>query len=357
MKDPFPIAPIPALSKAVQPWADWLSLPTLPLHIHEVLIMAAFYHFIHVVVAPIVSNWVFPVQYKNLSATKKLNWDVHVVSFVQSTTINALALWVMFTDDERWNMDAQERVYGYTGAIAMIQALAAGYFLWDLIITVSNMHIFGLGMLAHAISALLVYSFGFRPFVNYYSTTFILWELSSPFLNVHWFCDKLGLTGSKVQLYNGIALIATFFSCRLVWGTYNSYRVFCDVWGAMQTEPSYIPLTSDVAQNLTVPTRYESTMRFVTESSAVPLWLGALYLGANLTLNSLNFYWFVKMIQAVQKRFDPSQQKDEAAEEMKPGSDGSAATSALDLQTGLKSRPRRGTILDGEDGDQPPPGI
>ncbi|ETS86800.1 hypothetical protein PFICI_00628 [Pestalotiopsis fici W106-1] len=355
MKDPFPIAPIPALSKAVQPWADWLSLPTLPLHIHEVLIIAAFYHFVHVVVAPLVSNWVFPVQYKSLSRTKKLNWDVHVVSFVQSTTINALALWVVFADDERWNMDAQERVYGYTGAIAMIQALAAGYFLWDLIITASNMHIFGLGMLAHAISALLVYSFGFRPFVNYYSTTFILWELSSPFLNIHWFCDKLGLTGSKIQLYNGLALIATFFSCRLVWGTYNSYRVFCDIWSAMETKPSYIPLTSDVAQNLTVPTRYESTMRFVTESSSVPLWLGALYLGANLTLNSLNFYWFVKMIQAVQKRFDPSQ-ADQSAKE-KPLSDGTATTTATEVQTELKSRPRRGTILDGEDGDQPPPGI
>jgi hypothetical protein len=194
-----------------------------------------------------------------------------------------------------------------------------------------------------------------RPFVNYYSTTFILWELSSPFLNVHWFCDKLGLTGSKVQLYNGIALIFTFFSCRLVWGTYNSVRVFGDVWSAMHNKPSYIPLTSEVAQNLTVPIRYESTMRFVSESSSIPTWLGALYLAANLTLNSLNFYWFVKMIQAVQKRFDPSQKEDALKE--KPSSDSSAVTTAADLKSDLRTRPRRGTILDGEDGDQPPPGI
>ncbi|KAK9417165.1 putative TLC domain-containing protein [Seiridium unicorne] len=354
MRDPFPIAPIPALSKAVQPWADYFSLPTLPLHIHEILIIAAFYEFCHVVVSPLVSTWLFPTQYKSLSRSKRLNWDVHVVSLIQSTTINALALWVMFTDEERWGMDAQERVFGYTGAIAMIQALATGYFLWDFIITVSNMHIFGLGMLAHAISALLVYSFGFRPFINYYSTTFILWELSSPFLNVHWFCDKLGLTGSKIQLYNGIALIFTFFSCRLVWGTYNSVKVFGDIWSAMQNKPSYIPLTADVAQNVTVPVSYESTMRFVTESSSVPMWLGALYLGANMTLNSLNFYWFIKMIQAVQKRFDPS--KKEGADE-KPVSEGGATTTAADAGAVLKTRPRRRTILDGEDGDQPPPGI
>jgi hypothetical protein len=165
MKDPFPIPPLPALSKAVQPWADYLSLPTLPLHIHEIIIIATFYQFVASVVSPVASKRLFPTQYAALSRSKRLNWDVHVVSLVQSTMINALALWVMFVDDERWNMDRQERVWGYDGAAAMIQALAAGYFLWDLIMTAANVHIFGLGMLAHAVSALLVYSFGFvRPF-------------------------------------------------------------------------------------------------------------------------------------------------------------------------------------------------
>ncbi|KAI0124637.1 DUF887 domain-containing protein [Xylariales sp. AK1849] len=355
MRDPFPIPPIPALSKAIQPWADYLSLPTLPLHIHEILIMAGIYQFIFAVVSPMLSNRLFPVQYNALSRGKRLNWDVHVVSFVQSTTINTLALWVMFVDEERRNMDWQERIYGYTGAAAMIQALAAGYFLWDLIITALNMHIFGLGMLAHGVSALLVYSFGFRPFVNYYSTVFILWELSSPFLNIHWFCDKLGITGSKIQLYNGIVLIFTFFSCRLVWGTYQSFMVAKDVWAALHDKPSFIPSTIMDAQNLTVPVRYESTMQFVTESSSVPLWLAAVYLGANMTLNSLNFYWFIKMIQAVQKRFDPK--KEQAGSGEKTPQDGSTMTTGADSRFETKSRTRMRTIVDGEEGDEPPPGI
>lgn len=161
MRDPFPIPPIPVLSRMAEPWADRLSLPTLPLHIHEVLLIAACYQFVGSVVSPLISRYFFPAQYAALSRSKRLNWDVHVVSLFQSTTINALALWVMFVDDERRNMDWQERVWGYDGASAMIQALACGYFLWDLIITASNLNIFGLGMLAHAVSALLVYSFGF----------------------------------------------------------------------------------------------------------------------------------------------------------------------------------------------------
>ena len=54
-----------------------------------------------------------------------------------------------------------ERVYGYTGASGLIQAFAAGYFIWDLIVSTRHIGIFGLGIWAHAVSALCVFSFGF----------------------------------------------------------------------------------------------------------------------------------------------------------------------------------------------------
>lgn len=132
-----------------------------------------------------------------------------------------------------------------------------------------------------------------RPFVNYYATTFILYELSSPFLNIHWFCDKLNLTGSKLQLYNGFLLIGTFFAARLCWGTYSSIRVFYDVYRAL-TQPGG-PADTSTSQ----------IMRFAADEQTVPLWLAGTYLASNLTLNSLNFYWFGKMIETVRKRFDP----------------------------------------------------
>jgi len=36
----------------------------------------------------------------------------------------------MFVDEERQTMDWRERIYGYTGVVGMIQAFAAGYFIW-----------------------------------------------------------------------------------------------------------------------------------------------------------------------------------------------------------------------------------
>lgn len=37
----------------------------------------------------------------------------------------------------------------------------------------------------------------------------------------------------------------------------------------------------------------------------VPLWIPLIYLASNLVLNSLNIYWFGKMIETIRTRFDP----------------------------------------------------
>lgn len=58
-------------------------------------------------------------------------------------------------------MDDRERVHGYTGGAGLIQAFAGGYFLWDLVVTVQHVGVFGVGMLFHAICALCVFSLGF----------------------------------------------------------------------------------------------------------------------------------------------------------------------------------------------------
>lgn len=161
MHDPFPFHCPEWLHQRIEPIADYLALKTLPLHIHEVILAFTLYYTVHVFVAPAISRLLLPRTYANFNARTKLNWDVHIVSFVQSTLICVLALWVMFHDEERSEMNWLGRVHGYTGAGGLIQAFAGGYFLWDLFITVQHINVFGLGMLAHAVSALFVFSLGF----------------------------------------------------------------------------------------------------------------------------------------------------------------------------------------------------
>ena len=161
MHDPFPIQPPPFLQNLIKAPAAVLGFTTLHLHIHELLLATITYHFICTVVSPILSSRLFPKIYSKLPPRTKLNWDVHVVSLSQSAFINCAALWVMWADDERKHMGWEERLWGYSGAGGMIQGFAAGYFLWDLGVCFRYRSVFGLGLLAHAIAALVVFSFGF----------------------------------------------------------------------------------------------------------------------------------------------------------------------------------------------------
>ncbi|KAL8647679.1 MAG: hypothetical protein Q9226_006340 [Calogaya cf. arnoldii] len=310
MHDPFPISPPPLLVKATTPLAEFLSLSTLPIHIHELLFAALSYHFICAYVSPFLSRRLFPDIYPSLPLRSRVNWDVHVVSLVQSVVVCAAAIWVMIADKERKSMGWEERIWGYTGADGMIQAFAAGYFLWDLQICLRYLGIFGPGLLMHAVAALIVFSLGFRPFVNYYAPTFILYELSSPFLNFHWFFDKLQMTGSKPQWYNGIILLVSFFCCRLMWGTYQSLRVYQDCWAALHfTDTHGSNVSREAIHPKGIPELMDPTggkaelMKYNLNPENMPLWLGLTYLGSNVMLNTLNFYWFGKMIETVKKRF------------------------------------------------------
>jgi hypothetical protein len=160
MLDPF-FSPLNFLQQLVTPLCNSLHLYSLPLHIHEILSAFAVYHVIFEYVAPPLSSLFFAKQYTGLSRESKLRWNMHCVSMVQSVTICVLALWVTAVDEERRTMNHEERMWGYTGAAGMVQALATGYFLFDLAVMVRYLDVFGVGMLTHATSCLVTYTLGF----------------------------------------------------------------------------------------------------------------------------------------------------------------------------------------------------
>lgn len=136
-----------------------------------------------------------------------------------------------------------------------------------------------------------------RPFANFYGLNFILYSLSTPFLTMHWLFDKIDMTGSRAQLYNGIALLTTFFCSRVLWGNYQSFLIYRDVWTALHSNAVG---ATDIFRYADVGTEKQLTL---------PVWLVVVYLGSNTVLNFLNVYWFGKMIQTVRKRFQPKEKQ------------------------------------------------
>jgi hypothetical protein len=345
MLDPFRLTLPPQLEAQLVRFADATSLPSLPLHAHEVLFAILLYSFVMGVFSPFISRILVPKTYNGFDRRTRISWDIHVVSFVQALIVNGLSFYLIFYDEERkaWRGDGadggnwEKRIWGYTGFTGFTQSMALGYFCWDLYMCLRYLKIFGWGMVVHAVASAGMFSLGFvsvfplvmrylfhcrdevplmtradsisqRPFIHFWCPVFLLHELSTPFLNIHWFCDKLDLTGSVYQAVNGVFLMATFFGCRLVWGTYGSIGVGRDVYRAVTTgytvpqyledkitqAPNYGNLDDPVGQ-----TTHYMTVRYL------PLWLGASYLAANVVLQCLNFFWFSKMVETIRKRFTP----------------------------------------------------
>ncbi|KAL4077307.1 hypothetical protein V8B97DRAFT_1915391 [Scleroderma yunnanense] len=140
------------------------------------------------------------------------------------------------------------------------------------------------GFVFHGIACLCVFLLGSRPFAQYYGVRFLFWEVSTIFLDIHWFLDKTGKTGSKLQLINGFVLLGTFFS--------HDRKALLDHHESLFAKP---PVKSY---------DFIKTMRSVYEQ--LPFLYVAVYGGGNILLNLLNWFWFTKMISALQKRF-PSQ--------------------------------------------------
>jgi hypothetical protein len=161
MRDPFPLPLIPVLTRLSQTLASVTGLTTLPLHAHEIFYAFVLYQCIFVFLAPLLSRLLAPKHYLSLSRENNLRWRMKCVSFAQSVLISSLSLWVHFADGERAAMDLKERIWGYTGALGMVQALAVGYFVWDTFIMIIYADVFGPAMLVHGLACTLTFSLGF----------------------------------------------------------------------------------------------------------------------------------------------------------------------------------------------------
>lgn len=161
------------------------------------------------------------------------------------------------------------------------------------------------------------------------------------------------MTGSRAQLYNGIVLLVVFFSCRLVWGTYQSVRVYQDVWAALNHQPATASIHLDALNNGTAAAVdaaagksampiHNEIMQFAGEEY-IPVWLALTYLASNVVLNTLNFFWFAKMVETVRKRFQPPKEQKTKEKAVAMRSTGANGSSKIDVDD---TEVRRRKIVD-----------
>ncbi|KAJ3573444.1 hypothetical protein NP233_g2438 [Leucocoprinus birnbaumii] len=243
-----------------------LGLTKIPPHVPTILWSFAGFTFVHLVLAPwICSRW-FPVAYGTKSRAVKNTWGIHVTSQVHCFIIVPAAFYCILTETPDRALD---KAFGWSETTGFVHGIAVGYFIWDLLDAIINF--IDIGYVIHAFACCLVFGMSYRPFVAYFGTRCLLWETSTIFLNIHWFLDKTGNTGTTFQLINGIFLISSFLGVRLIYGGSISIRFFftlAKVW------------------------------------RDIPIFYIIVYAGGNFILQGLNIYWFTKMISALRRRFE-----------------------------------------------------
>ncbi|KAJ2866995.1 hypothetical protein GGH94_001162 [Coemansia aciculifera] len=176
------------------------------------------------------SSLVFGEKFDSLTARQKYDWGVRVVSQVHAIVVVLLAIPIFFKQEL-----IDDKLFGFDSYAAWVYTL--------------------------------------RPSLQYYGASFIMFEASTIFLNMNWWMDKLGMTGSRLQLYNACTLLFLYLTVRLIFGVYMSYHLFADL---------------------------------DANGSSMPIALRYFYRIANYSIILLSYYWFYLMIAAVRKRFSPS---------------------------------------------------
>lgn len=187
--------------------------------------------------------------------------------------LSVLACGPMWNHPFRLNHDTapHDAILGYTPYAGLVAAVTIGYFVWDIYVCMRHFLLFGWGFLFHGIAAGYVFVCALGGFCMPWMPAFLLFELSTPFVNINWFASHLpeGTISNTVVMINGVLLLVVFFMVRLVWGVYAVWVVAHDMVAVGLDMNLFLPL------------------------SILPL---------NIMLNALNLYWFYKMLKIAKRK-------------------------------------------------------
>lgn len=165
----------------------------------------------------------------------------------------------------------ESRVHGYLPIYGNLMAFTIGYFFFDFSLCVYYVKMYGFGFIIHAILGIVSMSLSLRPCMMYPASRFLIFELSTLFVNTHWIIEKLGYGGTKLILVNDVIGFIIYVVVRLLFGPYLTFKFASDLYAE----------------------RHRVKLSFAILAS-----LG------HITTHTLNFYWFFKLLKSVTKSFN-----------------------------------------------------
>lgn len=218
----------------------------------------------------------FSATYRKWDKTRRYKARGLVPSTVFLAGIVPASIWVLASDAQLRDVP----VVGATARSLLLSAVATGYFIYDSAVVLYHVKDDGAAFLVHGVLCLGTFGLAtmYRVY-QLYAPTFLLFEMTTFFVNARWLLLELGLKDSRLYLYNGLAMLFAWFVVRIVWGYWSSFSFWIDTVHAYRAAMLPVPIV---------------------------LW----YALANVCLNAMNTVWFIKILRAALKAVRPPRKAD-----------------------------------------------
>lgn len=143
------------------------------------------------------------------------------IGFIHNTVQVPVAIWLVSHPAL-----LADRLHATTDTSRMMLCVAGGFFLHDAVCCLLRESPF---YVVHGLTCCLGYvaaaAYGSG---HFYGGLFLLWEISTPFVQLRWILHKMALAESGVYVLNSFLMVVTFTLVRVVFGSYFTFLLFHD---------------------------------------------------------------------------------------------------------------------------------
>lgn len=195
-----------------------MPLTSLKDNLHIILSSVLFYTVIGVCHKPILSK-LLPDMFRTLNPREIWQHKDRTLSSINCTIMVMGVVWC-------WNQAelSDDKLLGVSCMSQIVFSILAGYFIVDVFSYLKHQpkSIF----LLHGITGLVFSILALMPLIQYFCIRLLTMEITTIFLNNNWFLDKSLKEYAKLRIANGICLLISYISIRIMYTYYIAYMEF-----------------------------------------------------------------------------------------------------------------------------------
>ena len=219
----------------------------------------------------VVSEMVFKEAFTSLTKQEKTRWGVQCVAGLHALVICPLCAYILLFTSEL----TEDRFYGHNFLADVLLCITSSYFIFDMVVVIRDRRDVRFSesvvFFFHGLAAFLSFSPCLAPMLQYYATFFLLYELSTPCLNVRQNMLLLKMSDTKLFAWMEKGFFFIFGLVRIGVGLPSTVFFWIDMLACLREG------------------RQQNTAVYIS------------ILTVNILLNVLNVYWFTLMIKKVVK--------------------------------------------------------